>query len=335
MSELQKQNPQAVALYGKMLAFSRLKINSNDITVITEQLARLRPDKVVPVIVETAEHLDLTALRELLWQNNMAIMGVVDGVLSEQAEQLKLATFPADGKRIARLDDSKLKADADGSNTQPDTQTEQKVATQTHKSEIIKNDKEAVKQTIQEKQTTQEKEAIKEVVQDTTKDATQDTTQSIAQDDAQASEQLNNNAKDNQATQDNQASQDNHKDDKTVAQEPKLSVGVNNHVHRQMVRSGQVIHHIGGDLIITSSVNNGAEVATDYNLHIYGKGQGRLVAGATGDENAHIFCQKFDPSLVSVAGNYCLKDDIPSEMINQAVQVSFNPEKGLVFTLIG
>ena len=46
------------------------------------------------------------------------------------------------------------------------------------------------------------------------------------------------------------------------------------------------------------------------------------------------FAKKFNPSLVSVAGTYCLRDAIPSEMIDQAVQVTYDEAQGLVFTLL-
>lgn len=105
-------------------------------------------------------------------------------------------------------------------------------------------------------------------------------------------------------------------------------------VHHQMLRSGQSINHVGGDVILTKGINAGAEAITDYSLHIYGKAEGRLVAGATGDRNARIFCMKFNPSLVSVAGTYCLKENIPAEFLNQAVEVSFDDKQGLVFSLI-
>lgn len=101
-----------------------------------------------------------------------------------------------------------------------------------------------------------------------------------------------------------------------------------------ILRSGQSLQHLGGDLVVLGGVNRGADAITDSNLHVYGRGLGRLVAGATGDKDARIFCQRFDPSLVSVAGTYCLHDDIPKEMINKAVQVSYDEEKGLVFTLM-
>ena len=91
---------------------------------------------------------------------------------------------------------------------------------------------------------------------------------------------------------------------------------------------------MGGDLVLTDSVNNGAEAITDNSLHVYGRAQGRLVAGATGDKDARIFCQRFNPSLVSVAGTYCLHDSIPEEMIDQPVQVRFVEGQGLVFEII-
>ncbi|WP_201546745.1 septum site-determining protein MinC [Psychrobacter lutiphocae] len=102
----------------------------------------------------------------------------------------------------------------------------------------------------------------------------------------------------------------------------------------QMLRSGQSINHVGGDLVLTNSVNNGAEAITDNSLHIYGRAQGRLVAGATGDKDARIFCQRFNPSLVSVAGTYCLHDSIPKDMIDKPVQTRFVEDEGLVFEVL-
>ena len=102
----------------------------------------------------------------------------------------------------------------------------------------------------------------------------------------------------------------------------------------QMLRSGQSLNHVGGDLILTNSVNSGAEAITDNSLHVYGRAQGRLVAGATGDKDARIFCQVFNPSLVSVAGTYCLRDNLPEHVIDKSVQVRFIEGEGLVFTVM-
>lgn len=113
-----------------------------------------------------------------------------------------------------------------------------------------------------------------------------------------------------------------------------LELGLTSSVCDSILRSGQSLQHLGGDLVVLGGVNRGADAITDSNLHVYGRGLGRLVAGATGDKDARIFCQRFDPSLVSVAGTYCLHDDIPKEMIDKAVQVSYDEDKGLVFTLM-
>lgn len=136
-------------------------------------------------------------------------------------------------------------------------------------------------------------------------------------------------AKPNSAQISNNADWSNH----AVSIRPPPSLG-HHRVYEHMLRSGQSLNHVGGDLILTSSVNDGAEAITDCNLHIYGRAQGRLVAGATGDKDAKIFCQRFNPSLVSVAGTYCLRDNLPTEMIDHAVQVSFQEGTGLVFTLM-
>ena len=105
-------------------------------------------------------------------------------------------------------------------------------------------------------------------------------------------------------------------------------------IYDQMLRSGQSLNHVGGDLILTNSVNSGAEAITDNSLHVYGRAQGRLVAGATGDKDARIFCQVFNPSLVSVAGTYCLRDNLPEHVIDKPVQVRFIEGQGLVFTVM-
>lgn len=105
-------------------------------------------------------------------------------------------------------------------------------------------------------------------------------------------------------------------------------------IYDQMLRSGQSLNHVGGDLILTNSVNSGAEAITDNSLHVYGRAQGRLVAGATGDKDARIFCQIFNPSLVSVAGTYCLRDNLPKHVIDKPVQVRFIEGEGLIFTVM-
>lgn len=259
----------AINLFGKMLAFSRLQINTNDIDKIGQglDLLNVSPD-IVPVVLDVLDDVMVDeaffeTLIEMLWQHHVAIIAVMDGRLTSFAKAHKIAVLPSDGKRIARLDlkQESTPIQSDKSQSQNDQNQENDSVTATSKNPSQKLDPIHL----------------------------------------------------NTAYLDTKSS---------------------SLVHEQMLRSGQSVHHIGGDLIVTSSVNNGAEVVTDNNLHIYGKGQGRLVAGATGDENTRIFCQVFEPSLVSVAGTYCLRDDIPEQFIGKSVQVTFDKAQGLVFKLM-
>src|SRR3569623_2106272 len=61
-------------------------------------------------------------------------------------------------------------------------------------------------------------------------------------------------------------------------------------VLREPVRSGQVIYADGRALIVVASVNSGAQILADGNIHVYGALQGRAVAGAHGQRAAQEFC---------------------------------------------
>ncbi len=74
------------------------------------------------------------------------------------------------------------------------------------------------------------------------------------------------------------------------------------------IRSGQQVYS-PGDLIVTNTVGNGAEVVADGNIHIYGVLRGRALAGAKNDNTARIFCQSLEAELISIAGVYRLFED--------------------------
>jgi septum site-determining protein MinC len=90
---------------------------------------------------------------------------------------------------------------------------------------------------------------------------------------------------------------------------------------RNPVRAGQVIYARNSDLLVLAPVNPGAEVIADGNVHIYSTLRGRAVAGAQGDVNARVFCQRLHAELVAVAGAYIMAEDIPRASRGQAVQV--------------
>lgn len=265
------QKNDAFTFFGKMLTFSRLHLQSNDLTLINAQLKHTIDNKnsQIPVVIDSDVSQDLPALVDILWQWGLQPIGVVGGNLSEQAKALRLAIFPDDGKRIARVE-----TQAKSQKTQKNSKTDIKPAADTQNIDTQNID-------------------------------TQDTPSQ-----ADAMDLSNDNT---------------HLTDATFNQVKVVT---------QILRSGQRIEHLGGDLIITNSVNDGAEAITDSNLHVYGRGLGRLVAGATGDKNAKIFCQNFNPSLVSVAGTWQLRDDIPKDYLDKAVQVSYQEGHGIVYTLM-
>ena len=276
-----------VKLTGRLLNFTRLNIEGNDIKVIltkiAQKLGRQRQSN-LPVIVSCQQPLNLAQLWGGLWVLGLQPIGLVTGANDTQANELRIAIFPADGQRI----DGKVpKNVATGSERKSDS--------------------------------TKSNPSSQHIAQSPTQSLTSD---------SQATERQNQTASDI-ASNDTTAAPD-----KFVASPHHQSQLEGDLVHSQMLRSGQSINHVGGDVILTKGINAGAEAITDYSLHVYGKAEGRLVAGATGDTNAKIFCLRFNPSLVSVAGTYCLKENIPTEYLDKAVQVSYLDGQGLVFELM-
>ena len=277
----------SVKLTGRLLNFTRLNIEGNDIKVIltkiAQKLGRQRQSN-LPVIVSCQQPLNLAQLWGGLWVLGLQPIGLVTGANDTQANELRIAIFPADGQRI---DGKAPKNVAMGSERKSDS--------------------------------TKSNPSSQHIAQSPTQSLTSD---------SQATERQNQTASDI-ASNDTTAAPD-----KFVASPHHQSQLEGDLVHSQMLRSGQSINHVGGDVILTKGINAGAEAITDYSLHVYGKAEGRLVAGATGDTNAKIFCLRFNPSLVSVAGTYCLKENIPTEYLDKAVQVSYLDGQGLVFELM-
>lgn len=85
------------------------------------------------------------------------------------------------------------------------------------------------------------------------------------------------------------------------------------------VRAGTQVYAKNTDLVILSSVNAGAEVMADGNIHIYGPLRGRALAGANGDTNAKIFCHALEAELVAIAGHYLLNDNIKSQSLGNGM----------------
>ncbi|MCA3415406.1 MAG: septum site-determining protein MinC [Roseomonas sp.] len=98
-------------------------------------------------------------------------------------------------------------------------------------------------------------------------------------------------------------------------------------VVEQPVRAGQRVWAEGADLIITSTVNAGAEVIADGNIHVYGALRGRAIAGGASNMEARVFALNFDPELVSIAGFYAVREGFPAAQIGKAMQVRLVGER--------
>lgn len=90
----------------------------------------------------------------------------------------------------------------------------------------------------------------------------------------------------------------------------------------QLVRSGTQIYARGADLIVIAAVSPGAEIMADGNIHVYGALRGRALAGAGGDTEARIFCNRFEAELVSIAGHYLVSEQMPAEERGFPVQIT-------------
>ncbi|HHS84017.1 MAG TPA: septum site-determining protein MinC [Gammaproteobacteria bacterium] len=102
----------------------------------------------------------------------------------------------------------------------------------------------------------------------------------------------------------------------------------------QPVRSGQQIYAKGSDLIVLSSVNVGAEVIADGNIHIYGSLRGRAFAGVSEDATARIFAQVMEPELAAIAGNYQVFDEpTASALYGKAAQIYLDDEQLVIAPL--
>ena len=101
--------------------------------------------------------------------------------------------------------------------------------------------------------------------------------------------------------------------------------------HNEILRTGQCLVQDHGDIISTAGMNSGSEAIASGNIHIYGSARGRVIAGAGGNTAARIFCHSLEAELVSIAGTYCVADDIPQHVAKQPVHIYLNDQHELVF----
>lgn len=95
------------------------------------------------------------------------------------------------------------------------------------------------------------------------------------------------------------------------------------------IRTGQQIY-ARGDLVILATVNPGAEVIADGNIHIYAPLKGRAIAGAHGNTKARIFTRSMEAELVSIAGMYRMFESAKTPFLGKHTQIYLKDNKIVV-----
>lgn len=89
---------------------------------------------------------------------------------------------------------------------------------------------------------------------------------------------------------------------------------------RTPIRSGQLVFHPHGDVIVLGSVASGSEIVAAGSIHVYGTLRGRASAGGLGNSAARIFCRRNEAELLSVDGWYCTAEEMDPSVRGKAIQ---------------
>lgn len=108
---------------------------------------------------------------------------------------------------------------------------------------------------------------------------------------------------------------------------PSASGPAGQRVVTQPVRSGRQLFIRSGDLVVCSSISPGAELLAEGHIHVYGALRGRALAGVNGDASAQIFCHSLEAELVSIAGFYRVREDMPEELIGKPAHVHLDQDR--------
>lgn len=99
----------ALRLLGRVLTLSRLRVQSATPQEIVEELTKLTLENPMlkqglPVIIESDYDIDLAWLIKVLKKTGIQILGVADGILSDQAVALDLPILPPDHTKTSGRD---------------------------------------------------------------------------------------------------------------------------------------------------------------------------------------------------------------------------------------
>ena len=113
----------------------------------------------------------------------------------------------------------------------------------------------------------------------------------------------------------------------SVRVEPAPPVALAVQRYEGQVRSGQQLYAKGRDLIVTGTAGASSEVIADGSIHIYGRLMGKVIAGASGDRSARIYCLAFAAELVSIAGVFRVFESMPTDLKGKSVQICLDGDK--------
>lgn len=108
-----------------------------------------------------------------------------------------------------------------------------------------------------------------------------------------------------------------HRTSPVAKQEEKPKVAPGAKVITRPIRSGTQVYARENDLVVLAAINAGAECLADGNIHVYGPLRGRALAGASGNKDAHIFCESLEADLIAIAGHYMTRDQIKIPKIKE------------------
>lgn len=322
----------ALKITGRMVTFSRITLETNEQTAIREQLVAMshnNPFYGAPVVLDSTVEQELIEIIQLLLSLDLQPMAVVEGILAEQAREIQFPVLPKDRavQRIQATNEQSAIVKAPKATTQEtvspapapvnDTATNTTHDNHQQQDNTTSDDEKAPAMSVGlELDFSQSDNPTPTMtstpVVDTTTDSEVNTTQTDT-------------ANEDKPSTDNASAQDDSLHPQAITIEHKTSF------HTMMLRTGQCLVQESGDVILMASMNSGAEIIASGNVHIYGYARGRIIAGASGDKNARIFCQYLDADLVSIAGTYCLADDIPPHALRHSAYIYLNDDHELVF----
>ncbi|WP_291368756.1 MULTISPECIES: septum site-determining protein MinC [unclassified Acinetobacter] len=236
-----------IRITGRMVNFTRLTFDTKDHNAIRQQLTQMLQETAshgTLVIIDSTVEQELIALIQLLISLDLQPMGVIDGILSDEARAIQFPILPADNRPLQRI------------------------------------------------KATKEQVVEAEIEPAQTQDAAE------------------------------------------VAAKPARVISHVTSYHDEILRTGQCLVQDHGDIILNAGINSGSEVIASGNIHIYGSARGRVIAGAGGNSAGRIFCHSLEAELVSIAGTYCVADDIPQHVLKKSVHIYLNDHQELVFEVL-